>query len=98
MEAKIEAKYVNETVNLSFKFYGNGSTAITGTSLQGEPLFTATIALDEIPQPGHIFLKGWSENEGIPSALVSAGIVELTGRTIPTGYCDAQEARLLKAD
>ena len=98
MKVKIKSKYTNEMVELTFRFYGNGSTAITGTSLEHEPLFTATVALDEIPKPGYVFLKGWSENEGIPAALVSAGIVKLTGKTIPTGYCEAQEAQLLKAD
>ena len=98
MKAKIESKYNNEMVELSFNFYENGSTAISGTSLEGEPLFTATVALDKIPPAGHVFLKGWSENEGIPEALVKAGIVNLTGNTVKTGYCVAQEAKLLKAD
>ena len=98
MKVKIKSKYTDEMTNLSFSFYENGSTVITGTSLQGEPLFTATVALNEVPSPGFVFLKGWSENEGIPEALVSAGIVKLTGKTIPTGYCKAQEAQLLKAD
>ena len=98
MEVHIKSKYSDEMTELAFNFYDNGSTAITGTSLEGEPLFTATVALDETPPPGHVFLKGWSENEGIPEALVAAGIVELTGKTIQTGYSEAQEAKLLKAD
>ena len=98
MEVKIKSKYSDEITNLTFNFYQNGSTAIRGLSLSGEPLFVATVALDEVPPPGHVFLKGWSENEGIPEALVKAGIVELTGKTIPTGRCEAQEAKLLKAD
>ena len=96
MQIHVKAKYTNEMVilNLDGK-YGNGSRAISATTLQGEPQFTATVALDETPPDGHVFLKGWSENEGIPEALVKAGVVELTGRTIPTGYCEAVEAKLL---
>ena len=98
MKIHVKAKFVNEPAKLSFNFYDNGSAAITAASMEGEPLFTATVALDEIPLPGHVFLKGWSENEGIPEALEKAGVVEFTGRTIPTGFCQAIEAKLLKAD
>ena len=91
----IKSKYTNEDVILNYGKYGNGSVDIQGLSDIGEPLFTATVALDELPNEGCVFLKGWSENEGIPEALVQAGIVELTGRKIPTGYCEAIEAKLL---
>jgi len=66
MEVLIKAKYCNETVDLSFSKYGNGATAIQATSLEGEPLFTATVALELKPRKGYVLLKGWSENEGIP--------------------------------
>ncbi len=95
MKVFIKSKFTNEEVRLLFRKYGDGSPAIQGTSLDGEPLFTATVALDKKPTDGHVFLKGWSENEGIPEALVEAGVVELTGRKVPTGYCEAIEAKLL---
>jgi hypothetical protein len=43
----------------------------------------------------HVWLKGWSENEGVPEALEEAGLVKLTGETWPTGFVEAQEAILL---
>ena len=95
MKVHIKTKYCNEEIELSFRYYENGSRAIQGFTLQGEPQFVATVALDEMPAEDCVFLKGWSENEGIPEALVRAGLVELTGRKIPTGYCEAEEARLL---
>ena len=96
MKIHVKAKYTDEDVVLDLsRKYGNGSRAITATTLQGDPQFTATVALDESPTEGCVFLKGWSENEGIPEALVKAGIVELTGRTVPTGFCEAVEAKLL---
>jgi len=98
MQIPVNAKNVNENIILNFAFYDNGSTAISGVSLDGEPLFKATVAIDETPPPGHCFLKGWSENEGIPEALERAGVVELTGRTVKTGFCEALEAKVLKAD
>ena len=95
MKIMINAKYVKGEVELVFKNYGNGSTAIEAFSLYGEPEFIATVALDEVPGKGKVFLKGWSENEGIPDALVKAGVVKLTGRKISTGFCEALEADLL---
>jgi len=95
MNAQIKSKYCNEEVELLFGNYGDGSPAIQAISLMGEPMFTATVALDEKPAEGCVFLKGWSENEGVPDALVKAGIVEFTGRKVKTGYCEAIEAKLL---
>ena len=95
MKTHIKSRYCNEEVELEFGRYGNDSIAIQGFSLGGVPIFVATVALDEKPKDGCVFLKGWSENEGVPSALVKAGIVELTGRKIKTGYCEAEEAKLL---
>lgn len=96
MRIAISTKYINGEIELEFGKYQNTSVAIQAFSLDGEPEFTATVALDEVPRPGYVFLKGWSENEGIPNALEKAGILALTGRTIPTGYVEAQEAKLLK--
>lgn len=95
MKIYVKAKYVDEEVELTFGHYEDSSPAIQGASLDGEPLFKATVMLDEKPSEGCIFLKGWSENEGIPECLVKAGIVELTGRKVKTGFCEAIEAKLL---
>jgi len=95
MKIKVNAKYIKGEVELQFGKYQNGSTAIQAFSLEGEPDFTATVALDEMPSDGYVFLKGWSENEGIPNALEKAGVIQLTGRTIPTGYVEAQVSKLL---
>jgi len=95
MVVVVNAKYTRGPAYLWQTSYPNGSIAIQGLSEEGEPLFVATVALDELPPEGCVFLKGWSENTGIPEALEAAGIVKRTGRTIPTGYCAAQEARLL---
>ncbi len=96
MEVIIQAKHVKGLMHLEAGKYGNGTTAIQGFNADWEPEFKATVALDAKPAEGCVFLKGWSENEGIPEALRDAGIVEFTGRKIPTGHVEAIEARLLK--
>lgn len=65
-----------------------------GTSDQ--QVYTVCLAHDPAPTGDKIvWLKDWSENEGVPEALVEAGIIELTGAEWPTGYVNAKEAKLL---
>ena len=96
MRINVNARYCKEQIDLVFNKYQNGEVAIQGFSLEGEPVFTATVSLQEKPKDGYVFLKGWSENEGIPDALEKAGIVKLTGRTVRAGFAEAQEAELLE--
>jgi hypothetical protein len=66
----------------------------------GEAWGTATVCLYppcEHPGEHGVWLKGWSENEGLPEALEKAGVLKLTGKTSPTGYCEAQHAELTEA-
>ena len=56
-----------------------------------------SVNLPELPLPeNHVWLKGWSEGEGVPQALQDAGIVKLTGYKASTGYVVADEAVLLR--
>lgn len=93
---------------LEFGRYRSGELSIeiflrgVGSALTpelGMKATTATVALLEYGHPrprfGCVWLKTWSENEGIAEALVSGGCVELTGRSTVTGRgVVAQEAKL----
>lgn len=82
---------------ISIGEYALGGLALFANDPEdGEPLFTATVYLDEPPSEGCVWLKGWSENEGVPQALYDAGIVEFTGRTAQCSYATAIEGRLSK--
>lgn len=67
----------------------------------GERWGTATVCLypPNNPSPGEngVWLKGWSENEGMPEALQDAGVLTLTDRCVPCGYAVAEHATLSKA-
>jgi len=95
MNIHIKTKYLDEPATLEFRHYNDGSTLIVAFSLTGEPLATCTVAVVELPGEGYVFLKDWGENEGIPECLVKAGIVELTGKKVWAGFCEALEAKLL---
>ena len=94
----IKTKYLDDEVVLQFPPYpADGSTAIVLTSPRGEPLMTATTCLaayGDTPEPGHVFLKTWSENEGIYEALLAAGVIGEFTRVIPAGYAQALEVPL----
>lgn len=65
----------------------------------GQPVATATVNVpgaSDALDPEEVLVKDYAENEGILKALVDAGIVEDTGRTVPVGYAAARVARIVK--
>lgn len=81
-----------------FGRYPSGEIAMEIFDEVGEPQCVATVSLVPYgaPHPGEhgVWLKGYSENDGVPKALVDAGIVTLTGRRFPSGYTEAEHAEL----
>jgi hypothetical protein len=74
-----KAKYVKGDVELRIGRYNNAHgplALLLHDPESGERLCLATVNIPEIMLPlGHTFIKGWSENEGIPEALLAAGII-----------------------
>ena len=74
--------------------YANGQPCIR-FHVAGEPFPIATVTVNvpdaDVPE-GHILVRGWSNNAGIPAALAAQGIAERIS-TAPTGY---EEATLMK--
>ena len=94
------AKYTRESV-LAFRIYpetrGLALLLVDRKSYRDETTASVNVESYGAPKPpqGEVWLKGWSENTGIPKALVDAGVVELTGDIWITGYVEAQQARLI---
>lgn len=69
--------------DVEFAVYGNDQTAIIIIREGGERECVATVNLEGLgaPEPGpdQVWIKTWSENEGIDAALVSSGVVTLSG-------------------
>lgn len=74
--------------------YSNGRTALeliaandTDDVCKGEPIAMATVNIpEETLSPEEVIIKDYSENEGMLDVLLKAGIVELSGRSIRTGF------------
>jgi hypothetical protein len=86
---------------LKFGKYPNGRIALrlvgaAGFESEGEAIATCTVNLpdQELPE-GFVFIKDWSENEGMLRALVSTKIVEYPVKEVPSGYVKAHMCKLL---
>lgn len=82
------------------RYTADGSLAVALYTEDDEPLATPTVCLAEYdlaPTEGCLWLKDYSEGEGMVPALVDQGVVEPTGRVAVFGPFDtrAVEARLL---
>lgn len=92
---QLDADYISGEVTIQAATYRDGSTALILLDREGEQLGVATVALDEKPARGNVFIKDWSENSGLLAALQRAGVVGPVVREVPTGFVTAYEAPLL---
>lgn len=83
---------------IEFARYRDGEIVILVINpVDGEREAKATASLEGAPSAAirnGVWLKGWSENEGLPEALEKAGICTRTGEKWPTGFCEAEFATL----
>jgi len=75
--------------------YRDGSLALVLWEPEGL-LATATVYLKhEKPDEGCVWIKDWSENDGMLLSLTQAGVIQPTGRVVQAGFTHAHEARVL---
>ena len=82
MHAHITSKYLDDDGVVRRVQYADGSLALTFTSEGGEPLATLSVNLEEhglIAPEGFIFVKNYSEGEGLAVGLEAAGIADPRG-------------------
>lgn len=80
------------------KYLTNGATALSFQNADSfEPLCRATVNLIEIDNlpPTQVFIKSWSENEGMAEALMKAKIIGPVLETVSTGFVRATRHDLL---
>jgi len=79
-------------INISYYGY-NDQIALFTTSSSGAEL-KMTVCLDERPRDGCVWIKTWSENEGVLDAMEKTECFLLTGRKQKTGFVEAVEAEI----
>ena len=80
--------------------YSDGRPAIALFDCEdGSPVACATVNVPEIPLAiDEIIVKDYSENAGMLDALVAAGIVTTTDKTVPLGFTVGHVCRLANVD
>lgn len=84
-----QTKYVNEPVNVYFGRYRDKSIAIISKSKDGEPMSTFTVCMMEYgltPGLKQVFIKTWSENDGVLECLIREGLVTDTDKRYDAGF------------
>lgn len=82
--------------SLIFDQYRNGQMCINLIhATEGDPIATATVAMDVQPDAGCVWIKDYSENEGMLACLEESGLLKATGKILNNGYVDVIEAMLL---
>ena len=89
--------FQGELLELSFhRYQSNRRIAIELVCDDGSPYATATVNIaDQALEQDHVFIKDYSENEGMLDALVAAKVVRDTGIRARAGFTQVPEAILL---
>lgn len=91
-----KVKFKNWSCNIERAYYGNGRTALELVDEDGDPITVATVNIPEVPQSrDEVFIKDWSENEGMVEALVAAEVISEPIGEVPTGFVTAKVCKLL---
>ena len=92
----VKTKYGEYHVSIEWGVYPNGRRAMKlMDDSNGFPIMIATVNL-----PGHhleeneVFIKNWSENEGILEELQRLGVVGETLDEVPTGFVTAHRVKV----
>jgi len=89
-------RFLGEDCTVSFVRYHNDRVAIELTCEDGSSMARATVNLPEVPlAEDEVAVKDYSENAGMLSALMSAGIVSAPVRWVESGWVKVPVCRVL---
>lgn len=91
MKIRISTKSYTGTVEVKWTKYQTGQNAL----LLGPGVFTASVCLPEFTLgEDEVFIKNWSENEGVMEALVAHKIISPPIGEYPAGHCWATKHKI----
>jgi hypothetical protein len=90
-------KYFKDDVVVVADKYHDGTTALMlRSSNDGEPIAKATVNLGDMSiEPNIVYIKDYSENEGVLWTLLMGNIIETIGLTRPAGFEMVEAARII---
>lgn len=88
VKIQMKAEYLKgETFVCKAVYESNNSTAIILCDRFGHRDLVATVCLgDTNPPPGHVFIKTWSENEGVLQSLIDHKVLRDTFTRVLVGH------------
>lgn len=95
---RVKSKYVDDDVFIEAGRYHDGTMAIRLVLDTGQVVLVPTVCLSHLeikPADGNVFIKDWSENEGILKGMQDAGILGEVVARHPTGFAVADECKLI---
>lgn len=100
MKITLQTKYLKRS-EYYLRFMGNfadGGAALELYSTDAQREMRCTVSIGEPPKPGHVWVKDWSENEGLLPGLIEAGVLHPTPtRVARSGFVDVFEHKLTDA-
>ena len=98
MSAKLTeaATYIPVGVIVNKSLYIDGNTCLRAIDPEdGSPYGTLTVNIPETNiNSNHVWIKDWSENEGVLNALVKSGLIKPLDITQPCGCATAHLAEI----
>jgi hypothetical protein len=89
------AKYIPAGVQIVKRFYADGNVCLSAIDKDGSPFGILSVNIPETElDPEYVWIKDWSENEGVLNALVESNLVTKLNVTRPCGYAEAHLVRL----
>jgi len=89
------SKYIPAGIHVVRTTYADGNTCLRAISEEGEPYGVLSVNIPESPvHEDFVWLKTWSENEGVLEALIESNLVEKLPVTHPCGYANARLVKL----
>lgn len=88
MRCTLSTKYWSDEGHVARMQYGDGSLALTFTSMYGEPIAKLSVNLiDSVGRApdGHVYVKNEGEGEGLVAAMEAAGVATSTGTVVNYG-------------
>lgn len=94
---KVGTKYIPAGTRVEKTFYADGNICLVARDPEdGSPWGTLSVNIPETNvNDDHVWIKDWSENEGVLNALIKSGMVSDLSITQPCGFCEAHLVRLL---
>ncbi len=97
MNPLAKVKFLDWDCDVLLQKYANGRKALElADTYDGSRVAIATVNLPDVNLAhDEVIIRNYSETEGMLETLITAGIIEQTGRTVASGFVDLEICKLI---